>query len=382
MPQGQQRTPGTGKGACEPLAGHLPSGVTVILGGMLSVKADCIVQSMAIRMKDIADDLGLSVVTISKVLREHPDIGEETRERVLRRVKELNYQPNILARSLVTGRSFLVGLIVPDLIHPFFAEIAKALSGAIRSQGYSLIVSASEEDGELEAREIRQLRARRMDALVIASTRSRLPELEERDADSIFVLIDREIPEARAHFLGIDDKAAGRIATEHLIEVGCRRIAHIRGRETSTAVNRYEGYREALHAHGIEYDDTLVVSRTSVDVGSTEQGAEAIKTLLQRSPRPDGVFCFNDPLAVGAMKAIHAAGLKIPEDIAIIGCGNLHYDDALRVPLSSIDQHSREMGQQAGELVLSLIQAKQKPLPRSYILQPELVVRESTSRRR
>ena len=337
--------------------------------------------NMAIRMKDIADDLGLSVVTVSKVLREHPDIGEETRERVLRRVKELNYQPNILARSLVTGRSFLVGLIVPDLIHPFFSEIAKALSAAIRGKGYSLIVSSSEEDGELEEREIRQLQARRLDALVIASTRTRVPELEQQQKDSVFVLIDREIPGAQAHFLGIDDKAAGRIATEHLIDIGCRRIAHIRGWETSTATRRYEGYREALRARGLEYDEDLVVSRSNADTRSAEQGAEAMRILLERSPRPDGLFCFNDPLAVGAMKAIYAAGLRIPEDIAIVGCGNLHYDDSLRVPLSSIDQHSSQMGQQAGELVLSLLEAKQKPQPKSHILQPELVIRESTSRK-
>jgi LacI family transcriptional regulator len=334
---------------------------------------------MAIRMKDIADELGLSVVTISKVLREHPDIGEETRERVLRRVRELDYQPNILARSLVTGRSFLVGLIVPDLIHPFFAEIAKALSIAIRAKGYSLIVSSSEEDPELEAREIRQLRARRLDALVIASTRSELPELEQ-EPDALFVLIDRDIPGAHANFIGIDDVAAGRIATQHLIDIGCRRIAHIRGRETSTAVRRYEGYREALQAGGLVYDEQLVVSRETVDTESTEQGAQAMQILLSRTPRPDGVFCFNDPLAIGAMKAIHAAGLRIPQDIAIIGCGNLHYDDSLRVALSSIDQHSRILGEQAGQLVLSLIDAKQKDRARAHVLEPALVVRASTQR--
>ena len=114
---------------------------------------------MTVRMKDIARDLGLSVVTVSKVLRDHPDIGEETRKRVLQRVKELDYEPNILARSLVTGRSYLNGLIVPGLIHPFFAEVAKALSKAIVDKGYSLIVSSSEEDPALEAREIRHLLA-------------------------------------------------------------------------------------------------------------------------------------------------------------------------------------------------------------------------------
>lgn len=329
-------------------------------------------------MIDIAADLGLSAATVSKVLRGHPDIGEETRKRVLLRVKELNYQPNILARGLVTGRSYLVGLIVPSLMHPFFAEVARALSAAIRDKGYSLIVSTSEEDMELEEREIRQLRARRLDALVIASTRTRVPELDEEQTDEVFVLIDRDIPGAHAHFIGIDDRVAGRMATDHLIDVGCRRIAHIRGRETSTGVQRFEGYRESLRAHGLPYDEKLVISRTNVESESTDQGAQAMRILLEGNQRPDGVFCFNDPLAVGAMKTIHAAGLKIPEDIALIGCGNLHYDDCLRVELSSIDQQCCQIGRQAGELVMSLLESKEKVRPRSHILAPALVIRTST----
>ncbi|WP_254062076.1 LacI family DNA-binding transcriptional regulator [Acidobacterium sp. S8] len=331
-------------------------------------------------MKDIANDLGLSVVTISKVLRNHPDVGEETRERVLRRVKELNYQPNILARSLVTGRSYLVGLVVPDLLHPFFAEVAKALSTAIQSKGYSLIVSSSEEDPELEQREIRQLQARRLDAMVIASTRTGIADFDQLQKEEVFVLIDRDLPGLAANYIGIDDEAAGRIATKHLIDIGCRRIAHIRGRENSTGVRRFDGYRKTLIANGLEYRDEYVIARSRVDTQSLEQGAEAMRLLLHRNPRPDGVFCYNDPLAIGAIRSIMDAGLRIPEDIALIGCGNLHYDDCLRVPLSSIDQHSQQIGQRAAELVLSLIEAKQRPLPRSYILNPELVVRASTRR--
>src|SRR5206468_9075589 len=143
------------------------------------------------------------------------------------------------------------------------------------------------------------------------SARTRLPELESPEQESIIVLLDRRVAGAHAHFLGIDDIAIGRMATEHLIQIGCRRIAHIRGRDISTAVQRFEGYREALAAHGLEYDEGLVLNRSSVDVGSVEQGAEAMKTLLAREQRPDGVFCFNDPLAVGAMRSIHAAGLRI-----------------------------------------------------------------------
>jgi LacI family transcriptional regulator len=335
---------------------------------------------MAVRMKDIADELGLSVATVSKALRGHPDIGENTRKRVLSRMKELHYQPNTLARGLVTGRSYLVGLIVPSLMHPFFAEVAKALSTAIRDLGYSLIVSTSEEDMELEEREIRQLRARRLDALVIASTRTRVPELEGEQGDEVFVLIDRDIPGANAHYIGIDDRAAGQIATNHLIDIGCRRIAHIRGRDTSNGVQRLEGYRDALRMHGINYDEALVISRSNVDAESREQGSQAMRILLDLNERPDGVFCFNDPLAIGAMKTIHAAGLRIPEDIALIGCGNLHYDDCLRVGLSSIDQQCAQIGQRAGELVMSMIQSKEKTRPRSHILAASLVIRASTQR--
>ena len=149
---------------------------------------------MTIRMKDIAKDLGLSQATVSKVLREHPDIGEKTRQRVLERVKELDYQPNSLARSLVTGRSYLIGLVAPSLLHPFFAEIARALSAAIRDKGYSLIVSSSEEDPEIEKEEISRLLARRLDALVIASSGPNIEQFQRMDSKAQpYVLIDRDL---------------------------------------------------------------------------------------------------------------------------------------------------------------------------------------------
>src|SRR5919202_597953 len=124
---------------------------------------------MAVTMKDIAEDLNLSVVTISKVLRDHPDISAETRDRVLKRMKEVNYRPNLAARALVTGRSYAIGLVVPDLVHPFYGQVAKALSSVLRTKGYSLVLSSSEDDPELEQQEIEQLLARRVDVLVVAS---------------------------------------------------------------------------------------------------------------------------------------------------------------------------------------------------------------------
>lgn len=336
---------------------------------------------MTVRMKDIARDLGLSVVTISKVLRNHPDIAEETRERVLRRVKELDYQPNLMARSLVTGRSFLIGLVVPDLLHPFFAEVAKSLSGVVGEHGYSLIISSSEENPDLEAREIQQLTARQLDALVIASAGVNPAAFERLNRVGLpYVLIDREIAGLAANFVGVNDQAIGRIATGHLIDQGCRRIAHLRGGDNSTGSNRLEGYRQALAQRNIPWSDALVVAQSCVDTDSVRMGAEAMRTLLRRKPRPDGVFAYNDPLAIGAMNAILDAGLRIPQDIAIIGSGNLHYDSSLRVPLSSIDQHSSTIGERTGSILLRWIEAKTPPQPMSVILDPSLVIRASSLR--
>lgn len=202
---------------------------------------------MAVRLKDIAQDLGLSVVTVSKVLRDHPDISDMTRKRVLKRMKELHYQPNMAARSLITGRTWTIGLVVPDLLHPFFAEVANEISMAVRKKGYSLFISSSDEDPALEQQEIAQLLARRVDVLLIASSQQKIASFQRIEEQQIpYILLDRQLPGLDANFVGVDDCAVGLLATEHLIQQGCRRIAHIRGPEVSTAAGRLEGYRQAL----------------------------------------------------------------------------------------------------------------------------------------
>ncbi|MGO9338112.1 MAG: LacI family DNA-binding transcriptional regulator [Terracidiphilus sp.] len=339
-------------------------------------------KSAAVRMKDIAHDMGLSTVTISKALRGHPDIAEGTRQRILKRMEELHYQPNFAARALITGRSWTIGLVVPDLLHPFFAQVAKAISAAIRGRGYGLIITSSEEDAELERQEIEQLLARRVDALLIASAQSSVESfrrIEKRQTP--YVLIDRRFEGLPANFVGVDDRAVGRLATNHLLEQGCRRIAHIRGPETSTAVGRLEGFVQSLAAHGRKPLPSYIVPiGISGDDRGEPGGYEAARTLLRLKRIPDGIFCFNDPIALGAMRAILDAGLRIPEDIAVVGCGNVLYSDFLRVPLTSIDQDSTAIGRHAAELALSLVSANGPMRRKTHLVTPRLVIRASTLR--
>ena len=190
---------------------------------------------MPVRLKDIARDLGVSVVTVSKVLRGNADIGEETRRRVLKRMKDLNYQPNMMARGLASGRTYAIGLVVPDLVHPFFAEFAKSLGGVLRASNRALILASSEEDPEIEQQEIRTLLSRGVDVLLIASCQANLATFYEPGDDRTpYLLFDRHFP----HFVGSDDVKVGETATNHLVAIGRKRIAHIYWRQQYEPVFR------------------------------------------------------------------------------------------------------------------------------------------------
>jgi len=330
-------------------------------------------------MKDIAQDLGVSLMTVSKALRGHSDISEETRRRVMKRARELNYHPNWIARSLVTRRTYMVGLIIPDLMHSFFAEVAKGVARKFEPLGYQMVISNSDEHAETEVRQIQALLDRNVDGVIIASAQShgrgeQFKILESRRVP--YVLIDRMPAGFEGHYVGVQDEEIGAMATGHLFEQGCRRIAHLRGPAIPPGSGRLRGYRRALSKHGLEALPEYIVSGQHED-GSGYQG---MRQLLQLRKRPDGVFCYNDPVAAGAIKAILEAGLSVPGDIAVIGAGNVHYSDLLRIPLSTIDQSSTVIGETAAELLAHCIEEK-KPIPsRRILIPPRLITRESSRR--
>jgi LacI family transcriptional regulator len=329
-----------------------------------------------VRLKDIARDLNVSVMTVSKVVRGCADVGAETRSRVLARIKELNYQPNWVARSLAARRTFIIGLIVPDLMHSFFAEIAKGVSATIRPLGYDVVICNSEEDGEFEASEVERLLARQVDGLLIASAQPphHLELFERIEARGVpYVLIDRRFADSHAPYVGADDEAIGRMATQHLIDRGARRIAHIAGPALTPGTGRLKGYRDALAGAGISVPDIYVEQATD-----DTSGYEAARRLLALTPRPDAIFGYNDPTAAGAMKAILEAGIRIPDEIKVIGVGNVHYSDLLRVPLSTIDQSSASIGEQAADILVKSIGNKRRRPAKPVLINPVLVAREST----
>jgi LacI family transcriptional regulator len=334
---------------------------------------------MAVTMMDIARDLQVSVVTVSKVLRNQGKISAATRQRVLKRAKQLNYQMNWVARSLVTRRTYTIGLLLPEFTHSFFAEVARAAAQTLRPYGYHVITSYFDEDPKLELSEADSLLARQVDGLIVASAQpvrclDMFRRIEERNVP--YVLVDRPIPGLNASFVGTDNLAIGRLATEHLIKRGCRCIGHLRGPAIGIARERFEGYRRSLLKHGLPASSRYVVAAGYED----ETGHEGMRRLLRVRPITDGVFCFNDPVAIGAIKAILDAGLRVPHDIAVVGAGNVHYSDLLAVPLTTIDQGARQMGTQAAEILLERIGQRRSVRPRKILIPPKLVERESTRR--
>jgi LacI family transcriptional regulator, galactose operon repressor len=333
---------------------------------------------VAVRLKDIAREIGVSTVTVSKVLRGRKDVSEKTRQRILNRMKELNYQPNVMARALIGGKTYSVGLVVPDLVHPFFAEFARSLSSALREGNRALILASSEEDPEIEKREIRALLNRRIDVLIIASCQTRLRNFFNLGEEQTpFFLVDRNFPYLNAHFVGSDDYKIGELATQHLVETGRKRIAHVGTDRISTGQERMRGYQAVLRHSGLELAREYVVMREKIEETADVAGFEAVRELLRLKHRPDAIFCYNDLTAVGGMQAVIEAGLRIPEDVAFVGCGNFRYADYLKIPLTSVDQHTAELGRAAGDLALRLAECPDQPIATS-IIEPRLMVRASS----
>lgn len=330
-----------------------------------------------VTIEDIGRELGISAMTVSRALNGHPHVKEETRERVLSTAARLNYRPNRWARSLATQKSHLIGIIVPDISHSFFSEITRAVQDSIEPCGYGLMLCHSAGDPERERAAIEGLLGSRVDGLIVAS--SRVAEdpgifIELENGGTPFVLLDRYFPELPCACVRTDDLRVGRIATEHLVELGHRDIAHICGPETTTSRLRLQGYLEVLEEKGLPFRKEWLGGETF----GFETGYEAMRSLLNQEHRPTAVFAVNDPTAVGAIQACREAGLSVPEDMSITGAGSIEGRYHPNPFLTTVEWSREELGERAARLLLDAIQ-KRTPARGEWIAEPRLVERRSTA---
>lgn len=332
-----------------------------------------------VTIKDIAADLGLSMVTVSKAFRGFPDIASGTKERILRRARELIFRPNLMARGLVTGRTSLVGLIVPDLLDPFYSEVVTYLAALLRDN-FLVIISSSDNCPKRECDEIDHMLAHQSECLVVASCQRNAESLKKvSDSGVSLILLNHRFENFNCNFVGVSDYRVGQLAAEHLLSQGFRRIAQIRGPAGHIRNRGIRGFQETIgrDVQSIGADDVSIDNETRHFTDEV-LGRRAMEEILNLIPRPDAVFCCNDRVAIGAMERAFEAGLRIPADIAFLGCGNVHYSNKLRVSLSSIDRKARELSESAARIVLSTQARSLSARIRTKVLEPELVVRESS----
>ena len=329
---------------------------------------------MPTTLEDIARALNVSKMTVSRAINNHPEISRETRERILAVAQKMNYRPNQFARALTTNRSYLIGIVVPDLMHSYFAEICRGVESQARPSGYQNLICSTDEDPRKEMAEIEALLSR-TDGLIVASAISdketKFYRQLIRDGGRI-VLIDRLLEGLKVSAVITDDVQVGILATRHFINLGHRRIGHLRGTLASTSRQRFEGFIRAMTDAGLPVPPEAIR-----DCGFTEDdGYLAMKSWIADGELPTAIFAANDPAAIGAMTALHEAGIRVPDDVAIVGAGKIHYGDMLRVPLTTVTWSTSEMGQAAASLLLDSITERSKTA-RQVVVKPELVIRES-----
>ncbi|SEB43297.1 LacI family DNA-binding transcriptional regulator [Terriglobus roseus] len=333
---------------------------------------------MKIRLQDIADDLKLSKMTISRVLRGHVDVSADTKALVLKRMQELNYRPNISARSLRTGQAYLVGLVVRDLRDPHVADVCRGLNRVFRAASYGLVVSSTDDDPEGEEREAELHLSRQVDALFLFGNDGS-PDAPEalRNSHVPIVYLGRKPATLPAWSVGLREIEVGKAAAEHLFARSACRIAYLRGPRTFAADQRFSGYLEAHRDAGIAPRQELAIEPRHG--GSEYESAfGAVRGMLQGRMAPDGVMAYTDALAAGARDAALGRGLRVPEDFQVIGCGNNLQVCSIGPALSSVDLAGEEIGTKAGRLALKAIENGANDKPRSLTVSPRVIARATT----
>lgn len=335
-----------------------------------------------VTLKEIAEILNISVTTVSKALKDYPDVSTKTKRLVKETASMLNYKPNAFAVNLRTKESKTIGLIIPEIVHHFFSNVIKGIIAQAEKKGYLVIILQSNESYKLEKKQINLLLAKRVDGILISLANettdfTHLDEIIKMDVP--LVMFDKIAKLVNCSKVIIDDRAASKLATQHLIDIGCKRIAHFRGPLLpQNSIDRFLGYKSALEENNILYDPALVYICENM---SFEDGKDNIIKMLNEQNDVDGVYINTDLVAVGAIAELNKRKIRIPEDIAIVGFSNWFMSSVISPSLTTIDQPGYKMGKQAFKLLYKEIsQAKKGALRQveTITLDTKLVQRDST----
>lgn len=328
-------------------------------------------------MRDVAARAGVDTSTVSRALgdRTRVMLSDETVERVLVAAEELGYRPNALARGLRTQRSKIVGMLVPDLTNPFFPPLLRGLEQALEQHGYTLIVVNTDNDADRERSAVRSLVDRQVDGLVLATAHIDSAGTDVGSSRVPAVLVNRRSEQALAPSVVPNDVGAVREVVDHLHGLGHRRLAHVAGpQDLSTGRDRLAAFLDACRDVGVEEPAVEVADAFMLGAGEV-----ACRRLLERSRRFTALFGGNDLLALGSLRALQAAGCRVPEDVSLVGYNDMPLVDLVDPPLTTVRVPQYELGQRAGRMLLALLE--DEPIDEQVVLVPaHLVVRGSTAR--
>ncbi len=333
-----------------------------------------------VTIKDIAKELGISPSTVSRALKDHPDISTKTKVAVKELAEKLHYKPNAIALSLRNEKTNTIGLVIPGIVHYFFSSVISGIEDYANDKHFNVMICQSNESYEKEIISVQTLLDSRVDGLIISMSKTtneykHFKDIEEYGLPLVF--FDRICEEIKTDRVIVDDEKGAFEAVEYLISLGCKRIAHLCGPQgLLISQNRLNGYLKALKLHNIPIDEELIIN-----CDTYEKALECTDDLLSLKNPPDGIFAVNDLTAIGAMKVIKTKGLKIPEDISIIGFTNGMVSSLVEPSLTSVNQKGYEMGKIAAELLINRINNNEDNYaPITKIIKTNLVIRNSTKK--
>lgn len=331
-------------------------------------------------IRDVAALAGVSISTVSRTLSGNIPVDPETQERVLEAVKALQYKPNALAKGLKEGKTNLIALVIPNITNPLFPAIARGVEDKARSLGYNVILCNTDENKSIEKNYIKEMNKRWIDGFIFATACDDSDHLLElRRTGTPVVLLVRAM-EADIDKVVLDNFRGAYTMTQYLLQQGNRSIAIINGDlKLRLYRDRFNGYCAALRDAGIEINKTLICNEDSMDTSSPYK---LMENMLNKGIRPDAVFATSDPKALGVIRAIHDAGLRIPEDVSVVGFDNLDISAMFEPPLTTMSQPLYKMGGLAVARLIDLIKNKDGDLPpKTFTVNSKLVIRQSSEKR-